>query len=174
MFFFKLANPEMFFLKSILLWLSYFTQLVLPTKQYIILVELQIFVKNALNENKLCFIIQVFFVLSYIDLNRVAHPHIAAIMIEKIIEFPPKYTEYAKVFLHEKAVKLPKRSFNNNKIIWEKGKIPIYGPIYSLEVLELKVLWTYIEIKLNNRFIQPSTSPASAPIFFTKKTNTGL
>lgn len=41
-----------------------------------------------------------------------------------------------------------------------------YGPIYSLRLVRLKTLKTYIKINLVNGFIRPSNSPASAPILF--------
>ena len=44
-----------------------------------------------------------------------------------------------------------------------------WGPIYPLSEPELKTLKTYLDEQLKKGFIQPSTSPAGAPIFFVKK-----
>ena len=41
-----------------------------------------------------------------------------------------------------------------------------YGPIYSLNLIELKISKTYIKIKLGNGFIRPSKPFISALIFF--------
>ena len=46
---------------------------------------------------------------------------------------------------------------------------PSYGPIYSLDPVELETLRAYIENNLVSSFIRPSKSLAGAPIFFDKK-----
>ena len=53
-------------------------------------------------------------------------------------------------------------------------KQPPYRPIYSLGLVELETLKTYIETNLANGFIRPSKSPASAPILFVCKPNGSL
>lgn len=47
-------------------------------------------------------------------------------------------------------------NINNYAINLIKNKQILYGLIYSLELIELKPLKTYIEINLVNRFIWPS------------------
>ena len=56
----------------------------------------------------------------------------------------------------------------------EDSKQPRYWPIYSLGLMELKLLKTYIETNLPNGFIQLLTSPAGAPILFIGKRNGSL
>lgn len=51
----------------------------------------------------------------------------------------------------------------------EESKKPSYGPIYSLEAVELETLKTYIKTKLVNSFIYPSKFPAGVPILFDQK-----
>ena len=58
---------------------------------------------------------------------------------------------------------------NKHAIKLEDGKQPSYGPIYSLNLVELKTLKTYIKTNLANSFIQPLKSPISAPILFVYK-----
>ena len=58
---------------------------------------------------------------------------------------------------------------NKNPIELVGGKQPSYGPIYSLSLVELETLKTYIETYLKTGFIRPSKSLASAPILFNKK-----
>ena len=58
---------------------------------------------------------------------------------------------------------------NMHAIDLEKDKQPSYGPIYSLGLVELEILKTYIETNLANGFIHHSKSPAGAPILFDKK-----
>ena len=54
------------------------------------------------------------------------------------------------------------------------GDQPPFGPLYNLSANELKVLKEYIDDNLRKEFIQPSTSPAGAPILFVKKKDGGL
>lgn len=49
-----------------------------------------------------------------------------------------------------------------------------YDPIYTLSLVELKILKTYIEIYLKTRFIQSSKSPADTSILFDKKPNSNF
>ena len=44
-----------------------------------------------------------------------------------------------------------------------------WGPIYPLAIPELEVLRSYIDENMKKGYIQPSKSPAGAPIFFVKK-----
>ncbi len=54
------------------------------------------------------------------------------------------------------------------------GKQQPYGPIDALSLVELEILKTYIETHLKTGFIQPSKSPAGAPILFDKKPDGSL
>ena len=58
---------------------------------------------------------------------------------------------------------------NEHAIKLEKGKQPLFGPIYSLGPVELEMLKTYIKTNLANGFIRPSKFPAGAPILFDRK-----
>ncbi len=72
-------------------------------------------------------------------------------------------------------MKLPENTGINEHVIeLVEGKQPPYGPIYSLSSVELETLKTYIETHLKTGFIQPSKSPAGAPIFFNKKPDGSL
>ena len=52
--------------------------------------------------------------------------------------------------------------------------VTFYGPIYSLELVELETSKLYIKINLVNSFIKPSKSADDASIFFVKKSNRSL
>lgn len=72
-------------------------------------------------------------------------------------------------------MELPENTgINKHAIELVKGKQPSYGPIYSLGLVKLETLKTYIEIYLKTGFIQPSKSPAGALIFFDKKSDGSL
>ena len=83
-----------------------------------------------------------------------------------------EYSNYSNVFLVENAAEFPKNTrINKHAIELEKGKQPLFKPIYSLGPVDLKTLKTYIETNLINGFIWPSISPTGIPILFNRKPN---
>ena len=86
-----------------------------------------------------------------------------------------EYSDFVNVFSPELALELLEHTGINIHAIklvddWQ----PPYGPIYSLALVKLETLKTYIEINLKNGFIRPSISPAAAPILFDKKPDDSL
>ncbi len=72
-------------------------------------------------------------------------------------------------------MELPENTgMNEHAIELIEGKQPLYGPIYVLSPVELKTLKAYIKTHLKTGFIQPSKSPAEAPILFDKKPDGSL
>lgn len=64
------------------------------------------------------------------------------------------YFNYSNIFLIKSIAELPEHSEINNYIIkLEKGNQLPFGLIYSLGVIELEILKTYIKINLANDFI---------------------
>lgn len=76
----------------------------------------------------------------------------------------PKYSNYSNIFLARYATKLTK--IDNHAINLKKDKQLTFSLIYSLILVKLKILKTYIEVNLANSFIMSSKSPAKIPIFF--------
>ena len=88
---------------------------------------------------------------------------------------PPKYADYADIFLFDLKMELLKKtSINEHGIKLQDGKQPPYRPIYDLGPMEEETLKTYIETHLKSGFIRPSKSPSSASIFFDKKPDSSL
>ena len=88
---------------------------------------------------------------------------------------PTEYSDFANVFFLELASEFPKLTIINNYAIelvddWQ----PLYKPIYSLKLVELKTLKIYIKTNLANDFIRPSKSLVGAFIFFDKKPNKSI
>ena len=80
----------------------------------------------------------------------------------KKVQIPSKYSDFSNVFSKEKASILPKATeLNQHAMKLQEGYQPPYGPIYSLNLVELEMLKTYIETNFANGFIWPSKSPAS-------------
>ena len=72
-------------------------------------------------------------------------------------------------------MELPENTNINEHVIKLKvGKLPPYGPIYSIEPVVLETLKTYIKTHLKTGFIWSSKSPAAAPILFDKKPDSSL
>ena len=83
---------------------------------------------------------------------------------------PPKYADYADVFLFNLAMKLPENiSINEHTIELEKDRQLHYRPIYTLEPANLKTLKTYIKTHPKTGFIGPFKFLAFALILFNKK-----
>ena len=67
-------------------------------------------------------------------------------------------------------MQLPKNTgINKHAIELQDGKQPPYRSIYSLRLVELEILKTYLETHLKTEFFQPSKSLAGALILFDKK-----
>lgn len=86
-----------------------------------------------------------------------------------------KYANILDIFSPKLVVELPKYTRINNHTIklindWQ---LP-YVPIYSLGLVELEILKTYIKNNLANGFIRPSKSPTEILILFNKKSNRSL
>ena len=88
------------------------------------------------------------------------------------IEISTKYSNYSNIFSLEYVAELPENTgINEHTIELKEGKQPLFRSIYSLELVELETLKTYIKTNLANNFIQPSKSPARTPILFNRKPN---
>ena len=86
-----------------------------------------------------------------------------------------KYTHFANIFLPKLAIKLFKhKDINNYAIKLVDDCKSSYGLIYSLGLMALKTLKTYIENNLVNGFIKFAKSFIRASIFFDKKPNKSL
>ena len=72
---------------------------------------------------------------------------------------PPEYHNYADVFSKAKASELPPHRKYDLKIDLEEVTLPPLGTIYSLSLVELEALRTFIDENLCTGFIRPSSSP---------------
>lgn len=81
-----------------------------------------------------------------------------------------RYSDYADVFLSILAMGLQEHiSINDYAIELEENKKLFYSPIYSLGLIKLKILKTYIKTYPKTEFIGSSKSLADIPIFFDQK-----
>ena len=90
-------------------------------------------------------------------------------------KLPSEYHDFLDVFSQKDADVLPKhRPRYNHSIELIEGKVPTWGPLYSMSTDELKVLKEYIEKMVDKGFIRASSLSAASPVFFAKKLGGGL
>ena len=86
-----------------------------------------------------------------------------------------EYSDFSDVFSSDTVTELLEHNgINNHPINLLHDKQPLYGPIYSLGPVKLKMLKTYIKANLASGFIRPSKSPSGALILFVQKKNGSL
>ena len=99
----------------------------------------------------------------------------ALLFNEAPTEVSAEYFNYSNVFSAEYVAELPENTgMNEYAIKLEEGKQPLFGPIYSLGLVELEILKIYIKTILANGFIWPFKSPARALILFNRKLDGSL
>ena len=77
-----------------------------------------------------------------------------ALLIAKEVKIPNDYLTFLDVFLEKKSlILLEITELNQHVIKLQKGQQLLYKPIYSLGLVELEMLKTYIETNLANGFI---------------------
>ena len=90
-------------------------------------------------------------------------------------KLPSEYHNFLDVFSRSDADVLPKHRLRyDHSIELMDGKIPMWGPLYSMSADELKVLKAYIEKMVYKDFIQASSLSAASPVLFAKKPGRGL
>ena len=95
-------------------------------------------------------------------------------MSEKI-GIPAEYFHFSNIFSSDSVAELLAYiGINNHPINLLDNKQMPYGPIYSLEPMELETLKTYIEVNLASSFIKHFKSPAIVLILFVRKKNISL
>ena len=101
---------------------------------------------------------------------------VGAVLFDKApTEVSTEYSNYSNIFSVENIAELPENTgMNGYAIKLEESKQPTFGLIYSLGLMELETLKTYIKTNLANGYIWPSKSLVGAPILFDKKSDRSL
>ena len=83
-----------------------------------------------------------------------------------------EYSNYNDIFLTKNIIKLSDYTeINNHAIKLKKDKQLFFDLIYSLKLMKLEILKTYIKTNLANYFIQLSKFLTKAFILFNRKLN---
>ena len=127
------------------------------------------FATAALNEDNKIFVLHMAAPSVNSNVLLFWQAQIASLDVEKIT-IPAEYLDYTNVLSPDSAAELPKHTGINNHLInlIDDKQLP-YGPIYSLRLVELEMLKTYIKTNLANGFIRPSKSSTGASILFIHK-----
>lgn len=172
-FFLTFSKVKVDFTKREFIWKAYTTAEALSTTKKVQIINLKKFAKVVLDPKQKTFV--VYIAIFFVELIKVHSDHkvqIGALITNKaLIIILAKYLDFADIFLKKSTTVLPKHTEINTYALinLEKDKQPLYGPIYSLELVELKTLKIYIETKLANGFIRPFKSSVSTLILFDKK-----
>ena len=125
----------------------------MPTTQQVEFINKKEFTKAVLDENAEDFVVYVASFISKITIHPAEKAQIALLLTKKVI-LPENYLDFANVLSKKSAKVLSERTGINNYIIeLQKGKQLSYGPIYSLDLVKLEILKTYIEKNMSNGFI---------------------
>ena len=134
------------------------------------------FAELAINKNADYFVIHASQVMSANEpsMHQDRQDHIARANVVRTVNLSPEYVEYFDIFSDSDAAELSSHGSADHIIDLIDEKQPPYGPIYSLNEVELNTLRGYIETNLANGFIRSSTSSTRSPILFVKKPDEGL
>ena len=127
------------------------------------------------NENIIAFLVHVTsFNLNLMPIHLAKEAQIALLVIGEV-QILSEYLDFFDIFSKKKALILPEvPEMNQHAIKLQESQQPPYKSIYSLGLVELKTLKTYIKTNLANGFIRPSKSPAGVSILFVKKPDGSL
>ncbi len=178
MLFLTLSNTNLQFVEKELKWKSYIIAEVLLNTKSMELIDKREFVATALDKNVETFVIHI--AISSTTLVIQVYPsrqaQVGLLLADKALsKILSEYLDYNNVFSFDRTMELPENtSMNKYTIKLVKDKQPLYELIYSLGLVKLETLKTYIETHLKTGFIQSSKSPTGSPIFFDQKSDKSL
>ena len=174
--FLTFSKADIRFAEQKLVWRTYTAAEALPTTRMVKIIDIKKFAAAALNADDEIFVVYVAALAKPTTIP--IHPSCQAQVAELTSEetgIPTEYFDFFNVFSSNSAAELPEHTgINDHPINLLDNKQPPYGPIYSLEPVELETLKTYIEANLANSFIRPSKFLAGTPILFIRKKDGSL
>jgi len=87
--------------------------------------------------------------------------------IEEMV--PRRFHKYLKVFEKKDSERMPTRKTWDHAIDLRKGFVPKKGKIYPLSRVEKEEVQKFVKDQLRKRYIRPSKSPQTLPVFFVPK-----
>ena len=166
--FLTLSKADVRFAERELVWRTYTAAEALPTTRRVKIIDKREFAVAALNADDETFVVHVAALAepTTMPIYPSRQAQVAALISEKT-GIPAEYSDFSDVFSSDSAAELPEHTgINDHSINLLDDKQPPYGPIYSLEPVELETLKTYIKTNLASGFIRSFKSPAGVPILF--------
>ena len=166
--FLTLSKANIWFKERELVWRTYMAAEVLPMTRRVEIIDKKEFATTALNADNETFVVHVAALAepTTMPIYSSYQAQVAVLMSEET-RILAEYFDFFNVFFSDSAVKLREHTrINDHPIDLLDDKQPPYGLIYSLGLVKLETLKTYIKANLASGFIRPSKSPASAPILF--------
>ena len=157
-------------------WRTYIAKKVLPMTKRVEIIDQNVFAVAALNLDDKNFIVHEAAIAEQIiiPIYPFCQAKLASLTSEQI-EISVKYSEFFNIFSSDSAVKLPENTkINDHLINLLDNKQPPYSLMYSLGLVKLETLKTYIKANPASSFIRPSKYPAGIPIIFIQKKNSSL
>ena len=178
-FFLALKSVDVDFSGWELWWKTYITKKALSTTRCVDFMGKKEFAAAVFDSKHGTYVVHVAFLsstlfIAFLDVHLFRRPQISGLITEETLtKVSAKYSDFVDVFSLDLASELPKHSkINNHDIELVNGcQQPPYGPIYSLEPIELETLKAYIETNLAKEFIRPSKSTTEAFILFEQKSD---
>lgn len=150
------SNANIWFAKKEFKWRRYLTIEALPIIWRVKLINKREFAAAALDENTETFVIRVAALLiPTMQVHLSYQVQLGLLLTNKTFtKIMSEYSNYADVFSFNHAIELLKNiSINEHAIKLIEGRQPLYRLIYSLKLVELEILKTYIETYLKSEFI---------------------
>jgi len=92
------------------------------------------------------------------------------IVVRKTEEMVPRrFHKYLKVFEKKDSKRMPTRKAWDHAIDLREGFVPKKGKIYPLSRVESEEVQEFVKDQLRKRYIRPSKSPQTSPVFFVLK-----
>ena len=176
MLFLTFSKADIQFAERKLVWRTYTVAEALSTTRRVEIIDKREFAVSVLNTDNETFVVHVAALAkpTTMPIHPSCQAQVAALMSEET-GIPAEYSDFSNVFSSDSAAELPEHTgINNHPIDLLDDKQPPYGPIYSLGLVELEMLKTYIKANLASGFIRSSKSPAGALILFVQKKDSSL
>ena len=188
MLFLTLSGVDVDFSGRELRWRTYIIEKALPTTRRVELVGKKEFAAAALDPEHEIYVVHVASLnvhpsrrpqisgliaeeapVTSLDVHPSRRPQISGLIVEEApIKVPAKYSDFANVISPDLASKLPKHTgINDHAIELVEGQQPPYGPIHSLESVELETLKAYIEPTWPTGLLDPQSYPPELPSYLT-------
>ena len=176
MLFLTFSRADIRFAEQKLVWRTYTAAETLPTTRRVEIIDKREFVATALNADNEIFMVYVAALAEPMTMPiYYSHQAQVATLTSKETGILVEYSDFSNVISSDSAAELLEHiGINDHPINLLDNKQPPYSPIYSLGLVELEKLKTYIKANLASSFIKSSKSHAVAPILFVRKKNGSL